>query len=60
MNKIRILGLFTIIIGLLISTYFDSSDFQFFFGILIGLGIGWLISGHFFVIGKKEKETLNK
>ncbi|MCH4824546.1 hypothetical protein ML462_15340 [Gramella lutea] len=60
MTKIRVIGLISVIIGILGITYLDRSDFQFLFGILTGIGIGWLLRGQFMVISKKEKESLGK
>lgn len=47
MNKVRLLGLGTIILGILIGYYSTRTDLHLFSGILLGLGIGWIITGRF-------------
>ena len=57
MNKIKVVGLVSSIIGILGITILDSSDFQFLFGILAGLGIGWLLTGKFIVSSNPRKSS---
>ncbi|GAA4312879.1 hypothetical protein GCM10023115_30770 [Pontixanthobacter gangjinensis] len=47
MNKVRILGLGTITTGIFIGYYFNRTGIHLLSGMLIGVGIGWLITGRF-------------
>ena len=47
MNKVRLLGLAAIFFGTLIGYFSTRTDFHLFSGILLGLGIGWVITGKF-------------
>ncbi|PTX44620.1 hypothetical protein C8P64_0602 [Christiangramia gaetbulicola] len=58
MNKVRIGGLGLIITGILIGYYFNRIDIHLLSGMLIGLGIGWLITGRFIVNTGNKKTTV--
>ena len=58
MNKIRIAGILCLIIGIIGLTGFSNSGYDFLFGIITGLGTGWLITGKFIVFSRKEKELI--
>ena len=58
MNKIRIFGLAFLIIGGLGLYY--ANGYGFIFGIIAGLGIGWLLTGKFIVMSKNERESLKR
>ncbi len=45
MNKIRIIGLIMLIIGIILQFSFESDGTDFFTGLLAGGGIGLLITG---------------
>ncbi|MDX1760721.1 MAG: hypothetical protein R3218_01065 [Christiangramia sp.] len=47
MKKVRILGLGTILTGVFIGYYFNRTGVHLLSGMLIGVGIGWLITGRF-------------
>ena len=47
MNKVRLLGLGLIITGVLIGYFFERIDLHLFSGMLIGVGVGWIITGTF-------------
>ncbi|CAL65008.1 hypothetical protein [Christiangramia forsetii] len=51
MNKVRIIGIAATISGVLIGYFFNRTEVHLLSGILIGLGIGWIISGRFIVNG---------
>ena len=54
MNKVRIIGLGTITTGVLIGYFFTRTDVHLLSGMLIGLGIGWNITGRFIVNSRKK------
>jgi uncharacterized membrane protein len=56
MNKIRIAGLIILIIAIFGIFYFERSGFDLLFGILAGIGIGWLLTGKFIAMSKSQKE----
>ncbi len=56
MNKIRIAGLISLLLGIFGIFYFERSGFDLLFGILAGVGIGWLLTGKFVVLGKSKRE----
>lgn len=56
MNKIRIFGFIISIIGGF-GLYF-TNGYGFIFGILAGVGIGWLLTGKFIVMSANEKKSL--
>ena len=56
MIKVRILGLGMIISGVLLGYYFSRTDMHLLSGILIGLGVGWAITGKF-VTGKSVEKN---
>ncbi|MDR5589075.1 hypothetical protein [Christiangramia sp. SM2212] len=58
MNKVRIYGLICLITGILALSYFERSDLDFLAGILTGIGIGWFLTGKFFVFNKNEKNQI--
>ncbi|WP_300434925.1 hypothetical protein [Christiangramia sp.] len=58
MNKARIMGIGAVISGILIGYFFTRTDVHLLSGILIGLGIGWLITGKFIIDGKSGKSRL--
>ena len=58
MNKVRILGLGMIITGILIGYYFNRTDIHLLSGMLIGVGIGWTITGKFLNTPKPRKSEL--
>ncbi|MDR5589234.1 hypothetical protein [Christiangramia sp. SM2212] len=45
MNKVRIFGIGAIISGILIGYFFPRTDVHIVAGMLVGLGIGWTITG---------------
>lgn len=45
MNLIRIVGIGVIIAGILLGYFFDRTDVHLLSGVLIGVGIGWTITG---------------
>ena len=47
MNKVRIMGIGAIISGILIGYFFTRTDVHLLSGMLIGLGVGWTITGKF-------------
>ncbi len=47
MNKIKILGIFSIIIGLTIGFLFDNITTPYISGAIIGMGVIWSITGKF-------------
>ncbi|RKS53517.1 hypothetical protein BC962_1769 [Gillisia mitskevichiae] len=53
MNKIRILGLISLVVGLIGIFFLERYDLEFLFGILAGAGIGWLLTGRFIVMNRK-------
>jgi len=55
MNKVRIIGLGVIITGSLAGYFFKNSDVFMFSGMLIGLGIGWIITGKLHIRTKRKK-----
>ena len=59
MNKIRIIGLLILVIGLIVKFNFKNDVPSFIIGLLIGIGIALLSRGRF---GKKkqQKSELNK
>gem|GEM_PF-791715 len=58
MNKVRIIGIGSLITGVLIGYFFNRTDVHLLSGILIGLGIGWLITGRFIVDAKTRKSRV--
>lgn len=58
MNKVRIIGLGVIITGFLTGYFFKDSDVYMFSGMLIGLGIGWAITGKLRVRSKRDKVSV--
>ncbi|MEG9329242.1 hypothetical protein V6B16_14980 [Salinimicrobium catena] len=58
MNKIRIFGIIFLIVGGLGLYY--TNGYGFIFGILAGIGMGWLLTGKFIVMSKKERESLKR
>lgn len=54
MNIVRILGILSLIIGILGIIYTNSTGFEFLFGLLTGIGTGWLWSGKFMVMNKNK------
>lgn len=57
MNKVRLLGLGMIIFGILIGYLSTSTNFHLVSGIMLGLGIGWTITGRF---GRKHDNTISE
>ncbi len=51
MNKTRITGFILLIIGAALYFYFENEEADFVGGLIIGIGIGLLFSGH---IGNKK------
>jgi len=51
MNKVRVIGVAAVVSGALIGYFFNRTDVHLLSGILIGLGIGWLVTGRFIVNG---------
>lgn len=47
MNKVRLLGLGMIILGISIGYLSTSTNFHLVSGIMLGIGIGWTITGRF-------------
>ncbi|TRO64369.1 hypothetical protein [Christiangramia sabulilitoris] len=45
MNLIRIVGIGAIIVGVLLGYFFDRTEIHLLSGVLIGVGIGWAITG---------------
>ncbi|APU68541.1 hypothetical protein [Christiangramia flava] len=45
MNRIKLLGIITVMVSLCIAFLSDRSDYQFFSTIMIFFGIGWIIKG---------------
>lgn len=45
MNKIRILGLFLLVTGLILMYVYDNSGLDFLSGILVGAGLIWTVIG---------------
>ncbi|MCB7482278.1 hypothetical protein [Christiangramia sediminis] len=58
MNKVRILGIGAIISGILIGYFFTRTDVHLLSGMLIGVGVGWVITGRFLSHGKKQKSRV--
>jgi len=56
MNKVRLLGLGMIIFGILIGYLSTSTNFHLVSGIMLGLGIGWTITGRF---GRKHDNSIS-
>jgi len=52
MNKVRIIGLVILILGIIIQFTIENDAIDLISGILIGIGIGLLLTGR---IGKLEK-----
>lgn len=59
MNKVRILGIGAIISGILIGYFFTRIDVHLLSGMLIGLGVGWTITGRFLSYGKTGKSRMS-
>lgn len=57
MNKVRIIGLGAITTGVLIGYFFTRTDVHLLSGMLIGLGIGWTITGRF-IVNSRRKEPV--
>ncbi len=45
MNLIRIIGIGTILSGIFLGYFFDRTDVHLLSGVLIGIGVGWTITG---------------
>ncbi len=58
MNKVRILGVGSIITGILLGYFFDRTGVHLLSGMLIGLGIGWIITGRFMVEAKTRNSRV--
>ncbi|MBT8294996.1 MAG: hypothetical protein KJO51_01115 [Gramella sp.] len=58
MIKVRILGLGMIISGVLLGYFFSRTDVHLLSGILIGLGVGWTITGRFITGKSVEKDKV--
>jgi len=58
MNEIRIIGIVSIVIGGLGLHY--TNGYGFIFGILAGVGIGWLLTGKFIVTSRAERKSLER
>jgi uncharacterized membrane protein (UPF0136 family) len=56
MNKIRIVGIGAVITGVLLGYFFDRTDLHLLSGMLIGLGIGWTITGRV-LTGEKVRKS---
>jgi len=56
MNKVRLLGLGIIILGILIGYLSTSTNFHLVSGIMLGLGVGWTITGRF---GRKHIKPIS-
>ena len=48
MNKVRIIGIVILVAGVLLISYFENDGIDFVSGILVGLGIGLVLTGYFF------------
>ncbi|MDN3594469.1 hypothetical protein [Zunongwangia endophytica] len=53
MNKVRIVGIIFVILGLLLAYYWRNTEVYFFVGILLGIGLLWSITGR----TKRKKKT---
>ncbi|SDS22631.1 hypothetical protein [Gramella sp. MAR_2010_147] len=58
MNKVRIVGVGSLIVGIVIGYFFNRTDVHLLSGMLIGLGIGWLITGRFMVDSKVRRSRI--
>ena len=58
MNKVRILGIGMVITGILIGYFFNRTDVHLLSGMLIGLGIGWTITGRFLNSDKAKRSLI--
>ena len=58
MNRVRILGIGMVITGILIGYFFNRTDVHLLSGMLIGLGIGWTITGRFLTSNKANKALI--
>ncbi|QYA24495.1 hypothetical protein G3I01_02880 [Gramella sp. MT6] len=58
MNKVRIGGLGMIITGVLIGYFFNRIDIHLLSGMLIGVGVGWLITGRLLSSPTPQKSTI--
>ncbi|MFV8280386.1 hypothetical protein ACNKXS_02520 [Christiangramia marina] len=56
MNKVRLLGLGMITFGILIGYLSTSTNFHLISGVMLGLGVGWTITGRF---GRKHDTTIS-
>ena len=58
MNKVRISGLGMVIAGIFIGYFFNRIDAHLLSGMLIGVGIGWVITGKLFTATKTKSSTV--
>ena len=53
MNKIRLIGILLVAAGIAARFLFENSDYSVLFALVIGIGIGLLITGKFGRYGKE-------
>ena len=58
MNRIRIIGAIILLIGILLNIYLENEVVDFLSGLLIGLGIGLILTGRFSKLNKKNASRL--
>ena len=58
MNKIRILGTIILLIGVFISSFFNNDGIDFVAGLLVGLGVGIIVTGQ--ISFKKNKNSVSR
>ena len=58
MNKVRITGIAMILTGVLIGFYFNRIELHLLSGMLIGIGIGWSITGRLIGNSKMKKSRV--
>lgn len=54
MNRIQLLGIITIILGITAAYFSESSDYQFVSWIMAAFGLGWAFTGKFAVAKRKN------